>query len=126
MKLDKTLAITRRNEQLGSKVLGVNNAYFAILNRNKNTWWFDLPIGRIQIGQFEWMHLLVHTPEGDVLQHLIVPTRFLRENLDNLEQRNAGKRKASISLELSADKDSRYKDVRPKGTGLEFAGFVQK
>lgn len=125
MKLDKTLAIARRNKELGGAVLGVNNAYFAVLNRNKNIWWFDVPIARLQIGQYEWVHLLAHHPLTDALQHLRVPTRFLRENLDNFEQRNVGKRKASVSLELSADQDSWLNDVRPKGKNLKFAPFLE-
>jgi len=50
---------------------------------------------------------------------------FLREKLEGLVIRNEGKRKAALSLELSADKDSFLKDVRPAGTGVSFAQFQQ-
>lgn len=126
MKLDKKLAIARRNQELGGAVLGVNNTHFAVLDTKRNIWWFDLPITRTQVGQYEWMHLLLHTPATDQLIHLKVTTVFLRDHVEELEVRNAGKRKSTISLELSADKDSYLKDMRPKGSNLSFAGFVQK
>ena len=125
MKLDKKLAIARRNQELGGAVLGVNNCHFAELNRNKNIWWFDIAVSRLAIGQYEWVHLLLHTPDTDQLLHLKVPTVFLREKLEGLVIRNEGKRKAALSLELSADKDSFLKDVRPAGTGVSFAQFQQ-
>lgn len=125
MKLDKKQAIARRNQELGGAVLGVNNCHFAELNRNRNIWWFDILVTRLAIGQYEWVHLLLHTPDTDQLLHLKVPTVFLREKLEGLEIRNQGKRKAALSLELSADKDSFLKDVRPAGTGVSFAQFQQ-
>ena len=92
MKLDKKQAIARRNQELGGAVLGVNNCHFAELNRNRNIWWFDLPVTRLAIGQYEWIHLLMHTPDTDELLHLKVPTVFLREKLEGLVVRNEGKR----------------------------------
>ena len=56
MKLNKTQAIARRNQELGGAVLGTNNCHFAELNRNRNIWWFDLPVSRLAIGQYEWWH----------------------------------------------------------------------
>ncbi|SEB59085.1 hypothetical protein SAMN05216178_1388 [Pseudomonas saponiphila] len=106
-------------------MLGVNNCHFAELNRNRNIWWFDILVTRLAIGQYEWVHLLLHTPDTDQLLHLKVPTVFLREKLEGLVIRNQGKRKAALSLELSADKDSFLKDVRPAGTGVSFAQFQQ-
>jgi hypothetical protein len=125
MKLDKTLAIARSNKELGGAVLGTNNCHFAELNRNRNIWWFDLPVSRLAIGQYEWIHLLMHTPATDELLHLKVPTVFLREKLEGLVIRNEGKRKAALSLELSADKDSYLQDMRPAGTNVNFAPFRQ-
>ena len=52
MKLDKKAAIARRNLELGGAVLGLNNCHFAELNRNRNIWWFDLPVARLAIGQY--------------------------------------------------------------------------
>jgi hypothetical protein len=126
MKLDKKQAIARRNQQLGGAVLGVNNTHFAVLNKNRNIWWFDLPITRLQVGQYEWMHLLLHTPESDELLHLKITTVFMRDHLEGVVVRNAGKRKSTVSLELSADKDSFLKDMRPNGANLSFATFLQK
>jgi hypothetical protein len=126
MKLDKKQAIARRNQQLGGAVLGVNNTHFAVLNKNRHIWWFDLPITRLQVGQYEWMHLLLHTPESDELLHLKITTVFMRDHLEGVVVRNAGKRKSTVSLELSADKDSFLKDMRPNGANLSFATFLQK
>ncbi|AAZ35251.1 conserved hypothetical protein [Pseudomonas savastanoi pv. phaseolicola 1448A] len=126
MKLDKKLAIARRNQDLGGAVLGVNNTHFAVLDPKRNIWWFDLPVPRLQVGQYEWLHLLLHTPETDQLLHLKVTTVFMRDHMEGLEVRNADKRKPTVSLELSADKDSFLKDMRPKGSNLGFAAFLQK
>ncbi|KIQ59333.1 hypothetical protein [Pseudomonas fluorescens] len=123
MKLDKKQAIARRNQELGGAVLGVNNCHFSELNRNRNIFWFNLPVTRLAIGQYEWIHLLLHTPATDQLLHLKVPTVFLREKMEGLEVRNQGKRKAALSLELSADKGSYLQDMRPGGTNLDFAQF---
>ena len=93
MKLNKAQAIARRNQELGGAVLGVNNCHFTDLDRKRNIWWFDLPVGRIAVGQYEWIHLLMHNADTDQLLHLKVPTVFLREKLEGLVVRNAGKRK---------------------------------
>lgn len=125
MKLDKKQAIARRNQELGAAVLGTNNTHFTALNTNKNIWWFDLPVSRLAVGQYEWVHLLLHTPDTDQLLHLKVTTVFLRDHMEGLVIRNKGQRKSTVSLELSADKDSFLKDVRPNGANLSFAGFLQ-
>ncbi|NVL42950.1 hypothetical protein F2S74_10605 [Pseudomonas syringae pv. actinidiae] len=119
------MAIARRNQELGGAVLGVNNTHFAVLDPKRNIWWFDLPVPRLQVGQYEWLHLLLHTPQTDQLLHLKVTTVFMRDHMEGLEVRNADKRKPTVSLELSADKDSFLKDMRPKGSTLGFAGFLQ-
>lgn len=126
MKLDKKLAIARRNQELGGAVLGVNNCHFAALNTNKNIWWFDIPLARLAVGQYEWVHLLLHTPSTNELLHLKVTTAFLREKREGMVVRATHKRTPTMSLELSADKDSYLQDVRPTGTGVNFAQFLQK
>ncbi len=126
MKLDKKLAIARRNQELGGAVLGVNNCHFAALNTNKTIWWFDIPLARLAVGQYEWVHLLLHTPSTDELLHLKVTTAFLREKREGMVVRATHKRTPTMSLELSADKDSYLQDVRPTGTGVNFAQFLQK
>lgn len=126
MKLDKTQAIARRNEELGGAVLGTNNTHFAVLDPKRNIWWFDLPVSRLAVGQYEWLHLLMHTPGTDELVHLKVTTKFLREQKDGVVIRNEGKRKSTVSLELSADKDSYLQDMRPNSANLNFTAFLQK
>jgi hypothetical protein len=66
----------------------------------------------------------MHDPLTDRLLHAKVTTKVLREGLEGLVVRNAGKRKSTVSLELSADKDSFLKDVRPAGSGMSFAPFL--
>ena len=83
---------------------GVNNCHFTDLDQKRNIWWFDLPLGRIAVGQYEWIHLLMHNAETDQLLHLKVPTAFLREHIEGLVVRNAGKRKPEITLELGLKK----------------------
>jgi hypothetical protein len=124
MKLDKPQAIARRNKELGGAVLGVNNCHFTLLDPKRNIWWFDIPVGRLQVGQYEWIHLLLHNPATDQLLHLKVPTVYLREHLEGLVVRHPGKRNSTVSLELSADKDSWLKDVRPTGSNVPFASFL--
>lgn len=126
MKIDKKAAIARRNQVLGAAVLGLNNSHFAAINLNKNIWWFDIPVGRLGIGQYEFIHLLLHHTTSDELLHLRVPTLFLRTREDDLVVRHKGTRKSTVSLELSADKDSWLRDVRPLGAGVRFAEFLQK
>ena len=98
MKLNKAQAIARRNTELGGAVLGVNNCHFTDLDRKRNIWWFDLPLGRIAVGQYEWIHLLMHNAETDQLLHLKVPTAFLREKLEGLGGAQCGQAQAGDHL----------------------------
>ncbi len=43
---------------------------FAILDRKRNLWWFEVPVALLRKGQPDWVNLLLHTPESDELQHL--------------------------------------------------------
>ena len=80
---------------------------------------------RLGKGQADWVNLLLHTPESDELQHLKVPTNFLKAHLEQMEVRKPGKRRSTISLALSADRDSLLRDTRPGGEQLDFRNFVQ-
>ncbi len=60
MKLNKAQAIARRNQELGGAVLASTTAISPTLDRKRNIWWFDLPLGRIAVGHYEWIHLLMH------------------------------------------------------------------
>ncbi len=125
MKLDKATAIARRNEALGIPVLNSDNTLFAVLDGKRSLWWFDVPVAWLRNGA-GWVNLLLHTPEGDKLQHLKVPARFFSNHLKELEVRNAGKRRSTISIALSADRDSLLRDLRPGGENLDFSGFRQR
>nr|WP_314490702.1 hypothetical protein [uncultured Pseudomonas sp.] len=125
MKLDKPAAIERRNAALTRPVLTRDNTLFATLDGKRNLWWFEVPVALLRKGQPDWVNLLLHTPEGDELQHLKVPINFLRAHQEQMEVRNPGKRRSTISLALSADRDSRLRDTRPGGEQLDFSTFVQ-
>ena len=125
MKLDKPTAIARRNATLARPVLTSDNTLFAILDRKRNLWWFEVPVKLLRKGQPDWVNLLLHTPESDDLQHLKVPINFLSAHLEQLEVRHPGKRRSTISLALSADRDSLLRDIRPGGENLDFRTFVQ-
>ncbi|WP_313739458.1 hypothetical protein [Pseudomonas sp.] len=125
MKLDKPAAIERRNAALARPVLTRDNTLFATLDGKRNLWWFEVPVALLRKGQPDWVNLLLHTPEGDELQHLKVPINFLRAHQEQMEVRNPGKRRSTISLALSADRDSRLRDTRPGGEQLDFSTFVQ-
>ena len=125
MKIDNATAIARRNQQLGTPVLSADNCLFAALDHKRNIWWFDVPVKRLHTGLGDWINLLLHTPENDQLQHLKVPTSFLRTRLEEMEVRNAHKRRTTISLALSADRDAWLQDQRPGGNNVSFARFLQ-
>lgn len=125
MKLDKPTAIARRNQTLAKPVLNRDNTLFAILDRKRNLWWLEVPAALLRKGQADWVNLLLHTPESDELQHLKVPINYLRAHLEQMEVRHPGKRRASISLALSADRDSLLQDTRPGGDNLDFRTFLQ-
>lgn len=125
MKLDKPTAIAQRNATLARPVLTSDNTLFAILDRKRNLWWFEVPVKLLRKGQPDWVNLLLHTPESEELQHLKVPINFLSAHLEQLEVRHPGKRRSTISLALSADRDSLLRDIRPGGENLDFRTFVQ-
>ena len=125
MKLDKLAAIARRNETLARPVLTRDNTLFAILDRKRNLWWFEVPVALLRKGQPDWVNLLLHAPDSDELQHLKVPISFLRAHQEQMEIRHPGKRRSTISLALSADRDSLLRDTRPGGEQLDFRPFLQ-
>ena len=126
MKLDKPTAIARRNQALERPVLNSDNTLFAVLDTKRSLWWFDVPVKLVLPKSVaDWVNLLLHTPQTDELQHLKVPTNFLKAHLEQMEVRKPGKRRSTISLALSADRDSLLQDLRPGGENLSFAAFVQ-
>jgi len=126
MKLDKPTAIARRNQALERPVLNSDNTLFAVLDTKRSLWWFDVPVKLVLPKSVaDWVNLLLYTPEPDQLQHLKEPVNFLRAHLEKMEVRKPGKRRSTISLALSADRDSLLQDLRPGGENLSFAAFVQ-
>ncbi len=101
MKLDKAAAIAQLNQALGMSVLDAGNTLLARFNKSKNVWWFDIPLSQLKAGKF--LNLLLANPAGDAVEHLKVPTGFLRQQQDSLELRDKNARRPTLSLELSAD-----------------------
>lgn len=116
MKLDKAAAIAQLNQALGMSVLDAGNTLLARFNKSKNVWWFDIPLSQLKAGKF--LNLLLANPAGDAVEHLKVPTGFLRQQQDSLELRDKNARRPTLSLELSAAPGKRLRDVRPGGAEL--------
>ena len=107
-------------------MLNSDNTLFAVLDTKRSLWWFDVPVKLVLPKSVaDWVNLLLYTPETDQLQHLKVPVNFLRAHLEKMEVRKPGKRRSTISLALSADRDSLLQDLRQGGENLSFAAFVQ-
>ena len=66
------------------------------------------------------MGLLLYDNRSDELHLLRVPSSFFAENISKFAVRVE---KAVISLELSAQASSLFRDFRPGGRGLHFAPF---
>ena len=75
---------------------------------------------KITAGPREGLHVLAHDHRSNELHHLVVPTNYLRENLDKLVIRQD---KDRISIALSTSQLNFLQDVRPGGAGIHFAQF---
>ena len=120
--MNKNEAIKIINRRIGSPSLDSRNTHFANVNSAKNVCWFDIPTSKAFSQNIPHLHLLVYQHKGDELFHLKVPTSFFLKNRSNFIIREE---KETISLELSAEKATFLKDVRPGSGQVSFTGFVQ-
>ena len=111
-------AIVRINRRYGSQ-LNRRDTHFANINASKPVWWLDIPIQKVK-GSVRTINLLLYDERVDDLHYLKVPTEYFRANLSGLVVRDD---KACISLELAADGQHLFEDVRPTGKGIRFGQF---
>ena len=120
--MNKNEAIKIINRRTGFNSLNSRNTHFANVNSAKNVWWFDIPTSKAFSQNIPHLHLLVYQHKGDELFHLKVPTNFFLKNRSGFIIREE---KGTISLELSAEKATFLKDVRPGSGQLSFKEFLQ-
>ena len=117
--ITKNKAIDRINQhpQINSA-----NTHFANINNRKAVWWLDIPFIKVSRSIARKINLLLYDNRTKTLHHLYVPVKFLKNNA-GLVTRITAKKKKVISLELSADANYLFQDVRSKGSGVRFAKF---
>jgi hypothetical protein len=109
--------------QQGSIEVTSSNSHFANINSSKNVWWLDLPISKVSQVSDPHIHLLLYDQQEGTLHHLAIPKSYIKQNQQRLVTRES---KGCISLELSADENRKFHDVRPKGCGVEFKQFLKE
>src|SRR6266404_5405667 len=117
----KREAIARMNRAYGGNRIRSRSIHFANINANKEVGWFDIPPHKINASAGETLDLVVYDHRDDRLHHLRIPTEYIRSSLKDLVIRDD---KQAISLELSADRTDLFRDVRPKGGGVQFRQFL--
>ena len=122
LKLSKSDAMARLNRERPILNLESSTTHFASINASKEVWWYDIPCKKVTTGRHEVLHLLAHDHRCSELHHLVVPTKYFRDNLSKLLVRED---KDSISLELSANRSTFLQDVRPGAGRIHFAQFRQ-
>ena len=121
-KLSKAEAIARLEREAPSLDMSSASTHFASINARKDVWWYDIPCDRVASGRHEVLHILAHDHRNNELHHLVVPTKYLRENFAKLVVRRD---KDTISLELSASSTNFLRDVRSGGGRVDFSQFLQ-
>lgn len=120
--MNKNEAIKIINKRLGEPLLNNRNTHFANVNSAKSVWWFDIPTKKALSIEIDHIHLLIFEPKGNELLFLKVPTRFFIQNRSGFVIREG---KGTISLELSCEKETFLKDIRPTSEQISFLEFVQ-
>jgi hypothetical protein len=83
----------------------------------KETWWFDLPLGKIEsVPDANYYLVCEYGPNGFVV--LDVPNRFLLENIEKFDTEHSD----AIRLHLAAYRENWLKDERVEN-GVEFSQF---
>lgn len=121
-KLSKSDAIARFQREHSTLSLESNTTHFANINAAKDVWWYDISCKEVASGHHEVLHVLAHDHRTNELHHLVVLTKYLRDNLRRLVIRQD---KDTIGLELSASRSNFLQDLRPGGGRIQFAQFRQ-
>ncbi len=115
--MNKAYAIAKAG---GSEHLDVKHTQFSNINVAKDVWWIDVPLSRLEDDELKQIDLLLFDDRASELHHLIVPTEYLRQHLEELIVR-AGKK---VQLELRAKEPNRFQNVKPISSEVGFSQFV--
>ena len=86
----------------------------------RDAWWVQIPMHRVEAPGERFIHVVCESPQAaGAFHYLRVPAHFLRTHLDVLDRPGDG---SVISLFLSAEPDTRFRDER--GAGLGFGEFL--
>jgi len=99
------------------------NSFFANINKRKEVWWIGVPESKIKPGRKGKLNFLLLDCRNQQLHHLSVPIAFFQSNRLRLAEKDG---RDTISLELSANSQKLYKDVRPKAAGVDFKRYLRR
>ena len=116
--MNKAYAIARAG---GPEYLDVKHTQFSNINVAKDVWWIDVPLARLDDDELRQIDLLLFDDRSSELHHLVVPTDYLREHLDQLTVRA---NKKCVQLELNAREPNRFQNVKPISSEVGFSQFV--
>ena len=121
-KVSKNDAIERLLRENRARGLEKQATHFASINARKEVWWYDISRKKVMSEKLQTLNILAYDQRTNDLHHLVVPTQFLRDNLEKLFTRQD---KDTISLELSASRSNFLQDVRSGGGRIQFLQFLK-
>lgn len=98
-----------------------------IANENKTThvWWLDIPEAEIEANDLSFITFVLCDKRERLLHVLEIPVDFLRSNIDRL--RFFPKKTGNFrSFHLSVEQRSKFQNVVPSHSGLNFSKFVKR
>ena len=102
----------------GDKTVRSTNTSFASINKSKEVWWLNIPVGKFG----EQVNLLLQG-ENKVIW-IQLPKNFVDNLFSNFKIRQD---KDAVDLEISADKSYLYlKDVKSGGSYFDFKHYVKE
>lgn len=120
MSMDRKTAIKAINNHYQNNLLLNKNVSFSNINKEKEVWWFEVSLEKLS--QIEKINLLMYDNKSSVIYHLCIPTGYLTSNLEHFKVRTE---KNCISLELSAEKQMLFRDLRPTSSKWNFDNFLK-
>lgn len=118
-KVKKSQAIAIVNDQ-STQNISNKNTVFSNINNAKNVYWFDIPVHRVS-GKGN-LNLLTYDRVHGKLYHLEVPHQHFIKSLSSFYIRQD---KQAISLELDANIENRFQDLRTGSQKLHFRDFIK-
>lgn len=116
--MNKKTAVSQVNQH-AKQNLSANDTHFANINALKNVWWIDIPIHKLLNN---YINILLYDSSNSKLYHLKVPCNYFHDSHFVFSFR---KDKKVVSLELSADINNRFQDVRTGGNQVRFDYFFK-